>query len=91
MTREQLWNQLKSGKIAPVYVLFGPETQLRDSGAKVIADKVFADSDLRDFNETAFSLNASGNLESALAAARQLPMMSARRVIKITDVRVSAT
>ena len=91
LTREQLWNQLKSGKIAAVYVLFGAETQLRDVGAKVIADKVFGEGDLRDFNETAFSLNGSGNLESALAAARQLPMMSARRVIKITEVRVSAT
>lgn len=91
LTREDLWNQLKRHEIAPVYVLFGAETYLRDAAADTITNRSFADGDLRDFNESSFSLNGDGNLQSALAAARQLPMMASRRVIRITDVRISAT
>ena len=49
-----------------------------------------ADSSLREFNEAEFSLNNSP-VQHALGAAEQLPMMAARRVVKITDVVVSAT
>lgn len=90
-SREDLRNQLKRREIAPVYVLFGPETHLRDLAAKTIADFAFADGDLRDFNDTSFSLNTEENLGRALAAAEQLPMMASRRVVRITDVRISAT
>src|SRR5262249_6381637 len=45
----------------------------------------------RDFNDTTFSLNTDDNLKRALAAAQQLPMMASRRVIRITDVRISAS
>ena len=68
-SREDLRNQLKRREIAPVYVLFGAETHLRDVAAKTIADFSFADGDLRDFNETVFSLNSDGNLKAALSAA----------------------
>ena len=90
-SREDLRNQLKRREIAPVYLLFGPETHLRDIAAKTIADLAFAEGDLRDFNETSFSLNSEDSLRRALAAAEQLPMMASRRLIRITDVRVSAT
>ncbi len=90
LTREQLWNQLKAGNILPVYVLFGVEAQLRDKAVKAIADKCFGDCDLRDFNEDEFSLNSEENLQRAFAAANQLPMMATRRVIRITDVRITA-
>lgn len=91
LTREQLWAQIKQARIAPVYTLYGAETFLRDRAAKAIADFTFQKGDLRDFNETEFSLNVEGNLRSALAAAEQLPMMAQRRVIKIADVRVGAS
>jgi len=91
LTREDLRNQLKRREVAPVYVLFGPETQLRDLAAETIVNYSFADGDVRDFNETTFSLNNEDNLKQALAAAWQLPMMASRRVIRITDVRISAT
>ena len=91
LTRDDLRNQLRRREIAPVYVLFGPETYLRDLAVKTICDYSFAEGDARDFNETEFSLGVEGNLTSALSAAEQLPMMSSRRVIRITDVRVSAT
>jgi DNA polymerase-3 subunit delta len=90
-SREDLRNQLKRREIAPVYVLYGPETHLRDLAAKTIADFAFSEGELRDFNETSFSLNTEGNLERALAASDQMPMMAERRVVKITDIRVSAT
>ena len=90
-SREDLRNQLKRREIAPVYLLFGPETHLRDIAAKTIADLTFAEGDLRDFNETSFSLNSEDSLKRALAAAEQMPMMASRRLIRITDVRVSAT
>jgi len=91
LTREDLRHQLKRREIAPVYLLFGPETYLRDIAAKTICNLSFAVGAARDFNETEFSLNIEGNLRDALSAAEQLPMMAQRRVIQITDVRVSAT
>ncbi len=91
LSREDLKNRLKRHEISPVYVLFGAETHLRDLAAKTINDLAFADGELREFNESSFSLNNDDALKRALAAAEQLPMMASRRVIRITDVRVSAT
>ncbi|MBK7707129.1 MAG: DNA polymerase III subunit delta [Acidobacteria bacterium] len=91
LTREQLWTQLKNNEIAPVYVLFGAEPYLRNKAATFIADRALAESGLREFNETEFSLNNSENIAKALAAAEQLPMMSPRRVIRIEDVRIFAS
>ncbi len=90
LSREDLWKQLKRREFAPVYLLFGAETYLRDLAAKNIADSVLADSSLREFNEAEFSLTDSP-VQHALGAAEQLPMMAVRRVIKITDVVVSAS
>jgi len=89
-TREDLRNQLKRREFAPVYLLFGAETYLRDLAAKTIADLVLADSSLREFNENEISLSQSP-LAHALSSAEQMPMVSARRVVKITDVVVSAS
>ena len=89
--REDLRNQLKRNEILPVYVLFGTETYLRDNAARNIANRCFGEGDLRDFNESEFSLNTEGNLQRAIAAANQLPMMAKKRFIRISDVRISAT
>jgi DNA polymerase-3 subunit delta len=90
LSREDLKNQLIRSELAPVYLLFGEETYLRDSAARFIADKALTDSSLREFNETVFSL-ADSKIDYALSAAEQLPMILARRVVKITEVVVSAT
>lgn len=90
-SRDDLRDQLKRREIAPVYLLFGPETYLRDLAAKTITDLSFSEGELRDFNEASFSLNTEDNLNRALAAAEQLPMMASRRVIRINDIRISAT
>ncbi len=89
-TREDLRNQLKRREFAPVYLLFGAETYLRDLAAKWIGDLVLADSSLREFNETEISLSNSP-VSHALGSAEQMPMIAARRVVKITDVVVSAS
>ena len=91
LTRDDLKSQLTRGGLAPVYLLFGPETYLRDNAARYITDRAFGEGDFRDFNDTSFSLNTEDNLTRAFAAAQQLPMMASRRVIRITDIRISAT
>jgi len=89
LSRQDLRNQLKDGQIAPVYVLFGAETYLRNLAAKTIAEFALKDSQLRDFNEIEISLNEN-ELKSAIASAEQLPMMDSRRVVLVSDVVVSA-
>lgn len=91
ISREKLRTQLKNREFLPVYVLYGEETFLRDSAATTIANLAFAEGDFRDFNDDLFSLNTPDNIRAALAAANQLPMMAMRRVVRITEVRVSTS
>jgi DNA polymerase-3 subunit delta len=91
LSRDDLRNQLKRREFAPVYLLFGAETYLRDLAAQAIADLVLADSSLREFNETEFALSGNSPVGHALASAEQLPMISSKRVVKITNVIVSAS
>lgn len=84
ITREELWRRLKGGRIDPLYLLFGPEGYLRDAAARAIADAALKGAALREFNESSFSL-AGVDVQQAIAAAEQLPMMSGRRVVRITD------
>ncbi len=90
-SKETLRTKLQRREFAPVYVLHGAETFLRDVAAGYISQVAFGDGDLRDFNDNSFSLNDPENIKNALAAADQLPMMAARRVVRITDVRVTNT
>ena len=48
LSRDDLRNQLKKRDIAPVYLLFGGETYLRDLAAKTIANLLFDENSLRD-------------------------------------------
>ncbi len=89
LSREQLREKLKKREFAPVYLLFGAETYLRDLAAKAICDLVLADSSLREFNEIEHILGES-KIQYALSDAEQLPMIASRRVVKITNVIVSA-
>ncbi|HEX8129366.1 MAG TPA: DNA polymerase III subunit delta [Pyrinomonadaceae bacterium] len=84
LTREKLWGELKAKRLAPLYLLFGAEDYLRDAAARKIADEALRGAGLREFNEATFSL-ASADVQQAIAAAEQLPMMSERRVVRITD------
>ena len=84
LTREELWRDLKAGKVGPLYLLFGPEDYLRDAAARAVADAALKGSPLREFNESGFSLS-SGDVQHAIAAAEQMPMMGGRRVVKVSD------
>ncbi len=83
-SRLDLQRSLKSGKFSPVYLLVGPEGYLRGEAAHAITDAALSETLLREFNESSFSLLSGGALD-AVAAANQLPMMSDRRVVRITD------
>ncbi len=85
ISREELKRALKQGNISPLYLLFGAEAYLRERAARAIADAALLDAPLRDFNEASYSLT-SADVQQAIAAAEQLPMMSARRVVRIKDV-----
>jgi DNA polymerase-3 subunit delta len=82
--REELWRALKEGRVGPLYLLYGPEGYLRDAAARAIADAALKGAALREFNESSFSL-ASADVQHAIAAAEQLPMMGGRRVVRVTD------
>jgi DNA polymerase-3 subunit delta len=84
ITREELWRDLKAGKVGPLYLLHGPEDYLRDAAARAVADAALKGTALREFNESSFGL-ASADVQHAIAAAEQLPMMGGRRVVRVTD------
>jgi DNA polymerase-3 subunit delta len=84
LTRPDLHRSLKSGDIKPLYLLFGAETYLRDLAARAITDASLKNASLREFNESSFSLTNT-DVQQAIAAAEQLPMMSPRRVVRIRD------
>jgi DNA polymerase-3 subunit delta len=84
LTRAELDRSLASGQVAPLYLLTGYESYLRDSAARRITDVALAGTLLREFNESTFSL-LSDSAMAAVAAAEQIPMMSERRVVRIKD------
>ena len=84
LSRPDLHRALKAGDIKSLYLLFGAESFLRDLAARAIADASLKDASLREFNEASFSLTNT-DVQQAIAAAEQLPMMAARRVVSIRD------
>ena len=84
LTRPQLDASLKAGRVAPLYLLTGCETYLRETAARAITDTALAGTLLREFNESSFSL-LSESASAAIAVADQLPMMSDRVVVRIRD------
>jgi len=74
--------KLKSGQIAPLYLFEGAEVYLRDQALKTLTEAA-VDASVRDFNYAVISV-AQGDLDEALALARQFPMISPRRMIVVT-------
>lgn len=83
LTRTELERSLREG-VRPLYLLLGPEIYLRRVATQTITDLALSRTLLREFNESSFSL-VSDPVQSAIAAAEQLPMMSDTRVIRIRD------
>lgn len=74
--------QLQNGKIEPLYLLVGTEAYQRDQALKALIDRA-VDESVRDFNVTTVSVQQ-GNLDEALAIAKQYPMISPRRAVVVT-------
>lgn len=83
LSRTELDRSLREG-LRPLYLLLGSETYLRRVAAQTITEAALSRTLLREFNESAFSL-VSDPMQSAIAAAEQLPMMSDTRVVRIRD------
>jgi len=83
LSRTELERSLREG-LRPLYLLLGCEIYLRRVAAQAITEAALSRTLLREFNESSFSL-LSDPVQSALAAADQLPMMSDMRVIRIRD------
>jgi DNA polymerase III subunit delta len=83
LTRTELDRSLREG-LRPLYLLLGPEVYLRRVAAQTITETALSRTMLREFNESAFSL-LSDQVQSAVAAAEQFPMMSDVRVVRIRD------
>jgi DNA polymerase III subunit delta len=83
LTRVELERSLRE-RLEPLYLLLGPERYLRRVSAQAITEAALATTLVRDFNEASFSL-LTDSVQSAIAAAEQLPMMSERRVVRIRD------
>lgn len=83
LSRAELERSLRE-RFEPLYLLLGPERYLRRVSAHAIADAALSTTLIRDFNEASFSLT-SDSIQSAIAAAEQLPMMSDRRVVRVRD------
>jgi len=82
LSRLDLEQQIKDGRLEPLYLLVGCETFLRDRAARAVTDAALSGTLLREFNETSFSL-LTDSANEAVAAAEQLPMMADRRVVRI--------
>ncbi|HKG60713.1 MAG TPA: DNA polymerase III subunit delta [Pyrinomonadaceae bacterium] len=83
LTRTELERSLREG-LRPLYLLLGPEIYLRRVAAQTITDLALSHTMLREFNESSFSLITDA-VQSAIAAAEQLPMMSETRVVRVRD------
>ena len=83
LTRTELERSLREG-LRPLYLLLGTEIYLRRHAAQTITEVALSRTLLREFNESSFSL-LSDPVQSAIAAADQLPMMSDTRVVRIRD------
>jgi DNA polymerase-3 subunit delta len=83
LTRVELERSLRE-TIRPLYLLLGTETYLRGVAADAITNAALSETLLREFNDSSFSLLTDA-VQSAVAAAEQLPMMSSRRVVRIKD------
>ena len=83
LSRTELERSLRESP-QPLYLLLGTERFLRDSAARAITEAALHGTLLREFNDSSFSLQRD-SVQSAIAAAEQLPMMSERRAVRIRD------
>jgi DNA polymerase III subunit delta len=81
-SQTDFYHRLQQNKVSPLYLFEGTEVYLRDQSLKKLTESA-VDAAMRDFNVASISV-AQGNLEGALAMAREFPMISPRRVVVVT-------
>lgn len=81
-SQSEFHRKLQSGQIGPLYLFEGSERYLRDQALKKLLEAA-VDESARDFNFARISVSQ-GNLDDALALARQFPMISTRRMVVVT-------
>lgn len=91
ISREKLREQIRAGDFAPIYLLYGEEDYLRNLAAGTIAERAVPPDAPQEFNLADFSLNNPESFVAAIETARQLPIMSKRRVVIVRDVRISSS
>lgn len=88
LTFEELRRQLKEGRIEPLYLFAGEERYFQERALALLTREV--DEAMRMFNVSVFEIDTDSGgskvrMATALDAANQLPMMSARRVVIIRN------
>lgn len=83
-TPDDLRRALREKKLEPLYLLHGTEDFQRDIAARTVTDLALRGAPLREFNDISYSL-ANTEVSQAIAAAEQLPMLAARRVVRLTE------
>ena len=78
-SQTDFYHRIRNNQIAPLYLFEGVERYLRDQALAQLIN-VAIDQQVRDFNYASISV-AQGNLDQALALAREYPMLSPRRIV----------
>src|SRR5262245_49278138 len=81
---ESLPAELAQGKIAPVYLLYGEATFLKEDAARRIREAVLGSAEAAAWNSHVLE-GGSCSLFEILDAARTLPMFASRRLVWVKD------
>lgn len=81
-SQTDFYRRLQNNQVAPLYLLEGSEVYLREQALKKLIETA-VDPAMRDFNYASIAV-LQGNLDEALAMAREFPMVSARRVVVVS-------
>lgn len=81
---ERLKKDLSQGKIAPVYVLSGPEELLKRQAVEAVIDAALGDGD-RELNLTRMQWR-DAKVDAIVGACRTLPMFGGRNVVVVTGL-----
>ena len=85
MELKELTRQIQSGKIAPVYFIFGDETYPIDWILQMLTDKITEPS-TRDFNRDVLQAESVDG-ETLISLASSYPMMSEMRLVIVKSVQ----
>lgn len=78
-----IMNDIKSGKFAPVYILWGEEAYYIDKIVEALEQNVVP-AEEKDFNFTTF-YGQEADIPSVVAACQQYPFMSDRKIVLLKE------